>query len=200
MSDSVDTSKRRFLTTLTSVAGTVGAVGVAYPLLASMAPSARTLAAGASVEVDISKLEPGARIVDLWRKQPVWILRRTKETLADLGKVTDFLSDPVSAKSKQPGYAQNTYRSTKGREEILVMIGLCTHLGCSPTYRPELGVPELGGNAWFGGFFCPCHGSRFDLAGRVYKGSPAPTNLSIPPYKFINDTTILIGEDEGVKA
>lgn len=200
MSDSVDTSKRRFLTTLTSVAGTVGAVGVAYPLLASMAPSARTLAAGASVEVDISKLEPGARIVDLWRKQPVWILRRTKETLVDLGKITDFLSDPVSAKSKQPGYAQNTYRSTKGREEILVMIGLCTHLGCSPTYRPELGVPELGGNAWFGGFFCPCHGSRFDLAGRVYKGSPAPINMPIPPYKFINDTTILIGEDEGVQA
>jgi ubiquinol-cytochrome c reductase iron-sulfur subunit len=200
MSESVDTSKRRFLTTLTSVAGTVGAVGVAYPLLASMAPSARTLAAGAPVEVDISKLEAGAMMVELWRKQPIWILRRTKETLADLAKVADFLSDPDSAKSKQPGYAQNTYRSTKGREEILVMIGLCTHLGCSPKHRPELGVAELGGNTWLGGFFCPCHGSRFDLAGRVYKGSPAPINMPIPPYKFINDTTILIGEDEGVKA
>ncbi len=200
MSDSVDASKRRFLTTLTSVAGTVGAVGVAYPLLASMAPSARALAAGAPIEVDISKLEPGAMIVELWRKQPIWILRRTKENLVDLAKVADFLSDPESTKSKQPDYAKNTYRSTKGKEEILVMIGLCTHLGCSPKHRPELGVAELGGNAWLGGFFCPCHGSRFDLAGRVYKGSPAPINMPIPPYKFINDTTILIGADEGVKA
>lgn len=200
MSDSVDTGKRRFLTTLTSVAGGVAVVGVAYPFLASMAPSAKAQAAGAPVEVDISKLQPGQMIVELWRKQPVWILRRTKETIADLAKVRGSLADADSDKSKQPAYAKNEHRSLKEHSEILVMIGLCTHLGCSPKHRPEIGAADLGGKEWLGGFFCPCHGSRFDLSGRVYKGSPAPTNMPIPPYRFVNDTTILIGEDGGAKA
>ncbi|MBI3562701.1 MAG: ubiquinol-cytochrome c reductase iron-sulfur subunit [Gammaproteobacteria bacterium] len=198
MSDSVDTGKRRFLTTLTSVTGGIAVVGMAYPFLASMAPSARAQAAGAPVEVDISKIQPGQMIVELWRKQPVWILRRTPQNLEDLAKVQAYLSDPTSDKSKQPEYAKNQYRSRK--PEYLVMIGICTHLGCSPKLRPEVGAADLGGSAWMGGFFCPCHGSRFDLAGRVYKGSPAPINLAIPPYRYINDSTILIGDDTGAKA
>ena len=194
MSDSVDTGKRRFLTTLTSVAGGVAVVGTAYPFLASMAPSARAQAAGAPVEVDISKLQPGERLVVEWRKQPVWVVRRTEQNLADLNKIAGSLVDPNSNSSVQPAYAKNEDRSAK--PEYLIVVGICTHLGCSPQYRPEVGAADLGGKEWVGGFFCPCHGSRFDLAGRVFKGSPAPTNLKIPDYKFINNgTAVVIGED-----
>ena len=194
MSDSVDTGKRRFLTTLTSVAGGVAVVGVAYPFLASMAPSARAQAAGAPVEFDISKIQPGQLVTVEWQKKPVWILRRTEQNIADLAKITGSLTDPNSESSDQPPYAKNQDRSAK--KEYMIVVGICTHLGCSPQYRPEMGAADLGGKEWFGGFFCPCHGSRFDLAGRVYKGSPAPTNLRIPQYKFINNgTTVVIGED-----
>lgn len=194
MSDSVDTGKRRFLTTLTSVAGGVAVVGVAYPFLASMAPSARAQAAGAPVEVDISKLQPGEMMTVEWQKKPVWIIRRSEQNIADLAKITSALTDPNSDSSNQPSYAKNPERAAK--KEFMIVLGICTHLGCSPKYRPEVGAADLGGKEWVGGFFCPCHGSRFDLAGRVYKGSPAPTNLSIPLYKFINNgTTVVIGED-----
>ena len=187
----VDTSKRRFLVALTSAAGAVGAVGVAVPFISSMNPSARAEAAGAPVEVDISKLQPGERLIVEFRKKPVWVVYRTEQNLADLGKLDGRLQDPKSEGSIQPEYAQNKARSREDRKNILVVEGICTHLGCSPQYRPDV-EPDAG---WLGGFYCPCHGSRFDLAGRVYAGAPAPTNLPIPKYQFINDTTILVGDD-----
>ena len=193
----VDKSRRRFLTAATSVVGAVGAVGAAVPFVLSMNPSARAQAAGAPVEADISKLEPGQMMVFEWRKKPVMVVRRTKQNLEDLKKLDKVLSDPTSEKSVQPSYAKNTYRSRK--PDYLVMVGICTHLGCSPQFRPEL-APEDLGKDWVGGFFCPCHGSRFDLAGRVYSGVPAPTNMDIPKYKFLSDSVILIGEDEGAAA
>ncbi len=195
--DGVDPGRRRFLTATTSVIGTVGVVAAAVPFVSSMQPSARARAAGAPVEADISKLEPGAQMTVEWRKKPVWIVHRTKQNLEDLKKLTDKLADPDSKVNQQPPYCRNYHRSYADRPEIGVMIGICTHLGCSPTYRPDV-APEDLGPEWLGGYFCPCHGSRFDLAGRVYKGVPAPTNLVIPAYKYLSDTKIIIGvDDEG---
>jgi len=192
---SVDTSKRRFLVTLSSAVGGVAALGAATPFVISMVPSARARAAGAPVEVDLSKVEPGMQLAEEWRGKPVWIVHRTREMLELLARNDDKLIDPASENSaQQPPYCQNPHRSIK--EEYLVVVGICTHLGCSPTYRPELAPADLGAD-WTGGWFCPCHGSRFDLAARTYKGSPAPTNLVIPPHKYLSDTRLLIGEDQG---
>jgi ubiquinol-cytochrome c reductase iron-sulfur subunit len=192
--DSVDKGKRRFLVQLTSATAAVGAVGLVIPIVESMSPSARAAAAGAPVEVDISKIEPGEMITVVWRKKPIWILNRTEKNLADLPKHDAQLTDPKSEQPQQPAYCKNEYRSFTDHKNIWVAIGICTHLGCSPTYRPDVAPEDLGKN-WVGGYFCPCHGSRFDLAGRVYNGSPAPTNLVIPPYRYVNNTTIIVGED-----
>jgi ubiquinol-cytochrome c reductase iron-sulfur subunit len=192
--DGADNNRRRFLVAATSVVGAVGVVGAAVPFLTSWWPSARAQAAGAPVEADISKLEPGAKLTVEWRGKPVWIVNRTKATLDNLPKLDDRLRDPHSEVDQQPPYAKNEYRSRK--PEYLVCVGICTHLGCSPTYRPEIGPADLGAD-WLGGFFCPCHGSRFDLAGRVFKGVPAPTNLVVPPYTYLTETRILIGKDGG---
>lgn len=190
----VNKGRRRFLVGTTSAIGAVGAVGIATPFVASWKPSAKAKAAGAPVKVDISKLETGQQMIVEWRGQPVWVVKRSKETLDNLTKISDQLSDPSSEKEQQPEYAQNAYRSIK--PEIAVLLGICTHLGCSPTYRPEL-APEDLGPEWVGGYFCPCHGSRFDLAGRVYKSVPAPINLLVPPYQYLSDNVILIGDDGG---
>ena len=176
----------------TATVGTVGAAAVAWPFVASMLPSARAKAAGAPVEVDISKIEPGAILSVEWRGKPVWIVNRTKEMLDMLGKHDGQLADPASDAPQQPDYCKNATRSIK--PELLVAVGICTHLGCSPTYRKEIGAADLGAD-WPGGFFCPCHGSRFDLAARVFKGSPAPLNLVIPPYKYVSDSVLLVGAD-----
>jgi ubiquinol-cytochrome c reductase iron-sulfur subunit len=186
-SDDVDNGRRRFLTAATVVVGGVGTVVTAWPFVASWNPSERAKTAGAPVEADISKLEPGQLIIVKWRGKPVWIVRRDKNALETLPRVTDNLRDPGSDESNQPEYAKNEYRSRK--PEILIMEGICTHLGCSPTYTPEITTD------FQGGFFCPCHGSRFDFAGRVYTGVPAPTNLPVPPHYYINDGLVLIGED-----
>ena len=187
----IDLKKRRFLTNATSVVGAVGVGFVAWPFLSSWMPSARAKAAGAPVDVDISKLDAGQLVRVLWRKKPVWIFKRDASTIANLKTLDDELADPNNEENQQPAYAKNTYRSIN--PEIAVIVGVCTHLGCSPTYRPELGAADLGGDSWKGGFYCPCHGSKFDLAGRVYAGVPAPTNLVIPPYHFISDSLIRIG-------
>ena len=192
--EGVDLKRRRVLTIAVSA---VGAVGVGYalvPFVASMNPSARAKAMGAPVEADISKLEPGQLLRVKWRGNPVCVLRRTEQNLKDLPTLEAKLADPESAISEQPEYCKNAHRSRK--PELLVAIGICTHLGCSPSYRPDVGAEDLG-KEWKGGFFCPCHGSTFDLAGRVYAGVPAPKNLVIPPYRFISDTLILIGDDGG---
>lgn len=189
--DEMDTGRRRFLTTTASVIGGIGAAFVAYPFLASWAPSVKAKALGAPVEVDISKIEPGQKITVSWRGQPVFVVNRTKQELETLKLVTDFLRDPNSKESVQPTFADNIYRSEK--PEIFVVIGICTHLGCVPLYKPEVKSVDA---TWEGGFFCPCHGSKYDMAGRVYKGVPAPLNLAVPPYKFLSDTKVLIGEDK----
>ncbi|MFO1379431.1 MAG: ubiquinol-cytochrome c reductase iron-sulfur subunit [Chitinivorax sp.] len=189
----VDNSKRRFLIAATSAAGAVAAAGVATPFVLSFIPSERAKAAGAPVEVDIAKLEAGQKINVEWRGKPVWVVNRTKEQLDNLKKLDDKLADPKSEAAQQPEYAKNATRSRK--PEILIAVGICTHLGCSPTHRPDIGPADLGTD-WLGGFFCPCHGSKFDLAGRVYKGVPAPTNLEIPPHKYLSDTRVLIGDDK----
>jgi ubiquinol-cytochrome c reductase iron-sulfur subunit len=181
---------------VTSAIGAVGAVGVATPFVRSWQPSAKARAAGAPVEADISQLQSGQKLVVEWQGRPVWIVRRSPEALATLPKIEKELSDPRSEQPQQPSYAMNDHRSIK--PEILVLLGICTHLGCSPVYRPDVGAADLGGEAWLGGFFCPCHGSKFDLSGRVYKGVPAPTNLEVPPYKYLSDTVLLVGEDEEV--
>jgi ubiquinol-cytochrome c reductase iron-sulfur subunit len=188
----VDTSKRKFLIAATSAVGGVAAAGVAVPLVMSMMPSARAKAAGAPVEVDISKVEPGMLLTVEWRGKPVWIVNRTKEMLDMLAKHDDKLADPKSEMPQQPDYCKNANRSIK--PEFLVAVGICTHLGCSPTYRKDVGAADLGAD-WPGGFFCPCHGSRFDLAARVFKGVPAPTNLVIPPHQYLSDAKLLIGVD-----
>ncbi len=188
----VNQPRRRFLTLSTTVLGAAGTVALAIPMLASMSPSARARAAGAPVEADISKLELGQMVTYEWRGQPVWIIRRTPEILQSLAELTDILSDPDSSNDQQPEYARNETRSLKA--EILVLIGICTHLGCSPKYRPEVAPADLGSD-WKGGFFCPCHGSKFDIAGRVYSGVPAPTNLVVPPHSYLTENTILIGVD-----
>ena len=196
--EGVDTSKRQFLTSALSVVGAVGAGYLAVPFLSQMQPSAKAMAAGAPVEIDLSKMESGQLIRAAWRGKPVWVLNRTPEVISTLSTLDSQLADPLSNESIQPEYSKNALRSIK--PEIFVAIGLCTHLGCSPTFRPEIAPSDLG-NDWKGGFFCPCHGSWFDLAGRVYRGVPAPTNLEIPPYRYITDTLIIIGEDtEGAAA
>ena len=193
--DVVDQGKRRFLTAATSVVGDVGAGFVSVPFVASWMPSERAKNAGAPVEADISKLEEGRMMIVEWQSKPVWIVRRSQQTLDNLPKLDENLRDPASENTdQQPGYAQNAERSRK--PEILVLIGICTHLGCSPTYRPDIAPADLGDD-WLGGFFCPCHSSRFDMAGRVYTGVPAPTNLVVPPHYYLTDTTILVGEDGG---
>jgi ubiquinol-cytochrome c reductase iron-sulfur subunit len=194
--DGVDKKRRRLLTRTAGVVGAAGALAMVVPFVSSMAPSARARAAGAPVEIDISKLEPGQRVIVEWRGKPVWVLRRTPELLESLNLVKGDLSDPDSEDSDQPEYAQNEFRSYEDRQEILVMVGLCTHLGCSPTFRPEVAPADLGPD-WHGGFFCPCHGSRFDIAGRVYKGMPAPTNLEVPPYYFMSENRVLVGDSGG---
>ena len=193
--DGADLTKRRFLTNTTAVIGAVGAGFVAVPFLSSWAPSERAKTAGAPVEADISKLAEGQLLTVEWRGKPVWLLKRSAKTLSDLPTLNANLRDPASEKDQQPEYARNPVRSIK--PELAVMVGICTHLGCSPTYRPDVGAADLGGADWKGGFFCPCHGSKFDLAGRVFKSVPAPLNLVIPPYYFKSDTTVLIGEDGG---
>lgn len=189
----INQGRRRLLIGATSVVGAAGVAAVATPFLASWSPSARAMAAGAPVSVNISNVEPGQQIRVVWRGKPVWIVNRTEDMLANLPGNDASLRDPASAVIKQqPPYAQNGYRSRNPK--YLVLVGICTHLGCSPTYRPELAPADLGAE-WKGGWYCPCHGSRFDLAGRVYKNVPAATNLVVPPYYFKNDTTLLIGED-----
>ena len=193
--DEVDHDRRRFLIATTAGVGTVGAVGAAVPFVSSFQPSERTKAIGAPIEVDVSKLEPGQRIIATWRGKPIWVLRRTESSLETLKTNTDILLDPESTNlTQQPEYAKNADRSIK--PEYLVLVGVCTHLGCSPTYLPE-GTPSNLGAEFKGGFFCPCHGSKFDLAGRVFKGVPAPKNLEVPPYKYVSESLILIGEDDG---
>ena len=184
--------RRRFLIAATSVAGTIATAAVATPFVMSMMPSERAKAAGAPVEVDISKLEPGMLLLVEWRGKVVWILDRTPEMLATLKKLDDQVVDPKSEKPQQPPYAQNETRSIK--PAILVVEGVCTHLGCSPVFRKDVAPADLGPD-WLGGFFCPCHGSKFDLAGRVYKSVPAPTNLVVPPHKYLSDNLLLIGSD-----
>ncbi|ATG75233.1 ubiquinol-cytochrome c reductase iron-sulfur subunit [Zobellella denitrificans] len=188
----VDTGRRRFLTWSTTAVGGVGAVFAAVPFIASWNPSAKAKAAGAPVEVDVSKMEPGQLIRVEWRGNPVWVVRRTQEILDGLPKHDNQLRDPNSDEPQQPEYAQNAYRSIK--PELFVAVGLCTHLGCSPTYLPNTFGEQVQGVS--AGFFCPCHGSKFDMAGRVFQGVPAPLNLVIPPYYYVNDTTILVGEDK----
>ena len=172
----------------------MGAVGAAVPFVKSWNPSAKAKTAGAPVVADISKLEVGQRMTVEWRGKPVWILRRSKEAMASLTAVADNLRDPESQESKQPEYVSPETRSREGHEEIVVLVGLCTHLGCSPLYRPEVAPADLGAD-WKGGFFCPCHGSKFDFSGRVFKSVPAPLNLEVPPYYYMSDTLIKIGED-----
>lgn len=197
--EGVDKGRRRFLTAATSVVGAVGTAAVVAPFVLSMQPSERAKAAGAPVEADISKLEPGQMLTVEWRGKPVWVVRRTEKNLADLSSLDGILLDPASDNTgQQPEWAKNAVRSQKN--EYVVLVGICTHLGCSPTYRPDIGAADLGGADWKGGFFCPCHGSKFDLAGRVYAGVPAPKNLEVPPYKFLTESTILVGDDEGVTA
>ena len=190
----VNKNRRRVLIAATSVVGAVGTGFALVPFVASMNPSAKARAAGAPVEADISKLEPGALLRVKWRGKPVWVVNRTEKMLASLPMLDPVLADPDSNASMQPDYCKNPHRSIK--PEYLVAVGICTHLGCSPTYRPEV-APEDLGPEWKGGFFCACHGSRFDLAARVFKGVPAPTNLVIPKHTFVSDTTILVGEDGG---
>jgi ubiquinol-cytochrome c reductase iron-sulfur subunit len=172
--------------------GGIGTAFAAVPFIASWTPSDRAKAIGAPVEVDISKLEPGQSTRVKWQGKPVIIVRRTETSLAGITKLNDKVRDPQSVEEQQPGYATNEYRSIK--PEVLVLVGICTHLGCAPTYRPEVAAADLGPE-WLGGFFCPCHGSRFDLAGRVYESVPAPTNLLVPPHKYLNDGRIIIGVD-----
>lgn len=189
----IDLGRRKFLTGATSVVAAVGVGYVAVPFLATWMPSERAKAAGAPVDVNIAKLEDGQLVRYLWRKKPVWIFKRNPEVLARLKEVEYLLTDPKNTEEQQPIYAKNINRSIK--PEVAVIIGICTHLGCSPTYRPEVGAADLGGKDWFGGFYCACHGSKFDLSGRVLNGSPAPTNLVIPPYHFVNDNLIRLGVD-----
>src|SRR3954467_642662 len=187
---------RRNLIVATSVVGGAAAIGAAVPFVASMWPSERTRAAGAPVEVDVSRIAPGELAVFEWRGKPVWVLRRTQEMLASLKSVEPRLSDPSSKASEQPKYAENEHRSAK--PDLLVLVGVCTHLGCSPQEKPAEAKAEMGAD-WPGGFYCPCHGSKFDLAGRVFKGSPAPLNLVVPPYTIVSETKLVVGEDEKTK-
>lgn len=191
--DRVNNGRRRFLTAVTSGVGAVGGIFVATPFVLSMTPSERAKAAGAPVEIDISKLKPGQMVKEIWRGKPVWVVNRTPEMIESLTTIDDELQDPNSERSVQPADTKNEYRSEK--PQILVLIGICTHLGCSPVQKFTIGPASGISDDWPGGFFCPCHGSKFDMAGRVYKNVPAPDNLEVPPYKFLKDTLILVGEE-----
>ena len=193
--DHVDGKRRRLLTIATTGVGLVGTAGLVVPFAGSLLPSEKAKAAGAPVEVDISKLESGQQLTVEWRGKPVWIIKRTPEILELLPSIDDRLADPDSEAGQQPSYAQNSLRSIK--DEILVLVGICTHLGCSPKYQPEIGAVAFD-NDWKGGFLCACHGSKFDLAGRVFSGVPAPTNLVVPPHQYLTDDLLLIGDDGGV--
>ena len=188
----VSQGRRRFLIGATSVVGGVGVVGAAVPFLGSWNPSAKAEAAGAPVTVNVSRIEPGQQITVEWRGQPVWIIRRTDEMLENIEKLNDRVKDPNSEAPQQPEYIDGILRSLK--PEFAVLVGLCTHLGCVPSYRPEVAPADLG-DEWLGGLFCPCHGSRYDMAGRVYAAQPAPSNLVVPPYRFDDDSTLTIGLD-----
>ena len=197
--DVVNESRRKFLLGATSVVGGAGVVGAAVPFVASWQPSAKAKAAGAPVKVNISKLEVGARMVVEWRGKPVYIVRRTAETLAAISQIDDdILRDVDSQEASQPAYINGSARTLAGREEYLILVGLCTHLGCAPLFRPDVGAADLGGDSWMGGFFCPCHGSKFDLSGRVFAGVPAPKNLEVPPHMYESDNIVIIGVDAEV--
>jgi ubiquinol-cytochrome c reductase iron-sulfur subunit len=196
MSEAKMDKTRRNLIIATSAVGGAASLGVAVPFAWSMWPSERAKAAGGPVEADISALAPGEMMIVEWRSKPVWVMRRTKEMVEDLKKVDGKVTDPTSSVPEQPDYAKNEYRSIK--PELLVLVGICTHLGCSPKPKGAEDKAEMGAE-WSGGFYCPCHGSKFDLAGRVYKGSPAPKNLEVPKYMYLSDTKIVIGEDKQSK-
>lgn len=195
MDDAKKSQRRDLLKTTTALVGGIGIGAFTIPLASSLSPSARAQAGGADVEVDISKLNPGQLLIVKWRRMPVWVLNRTPEMLSELENLQDKLKDPNSEReTQQPEYARNPHRSIK--PEILVVMGVCTHLGCSPNYRPEHGIKEIG-DWWKGGFFCSCHQSEYDLAGRVFKGrSPAPLNLPVPPHRYLSETAILIGDNK----
>ncbi len=193
VNEPVNTGRRRFLTMSTAVVGAIGAGYVAVPFLGSWMPSKKALAAGAPVEADIAKLQMGQAIKVEWRGKSVIIIRRGEDVIARLAEVEEKLLDPKSElETQQPAYALNQYRSIN--KEYLVLLSWCTHLGCSPTYTPEVRAD------WQGGFICPCHGSKFDMAGRVHKGMPAPSNMIVPPHQYLTDTRVLIGVDQGVEA
>lgn len=194
--DGVDTGRRNFLIGANLVVGSVGVAGAAVPFVGSFNPSAKALAAGAPIKVDVSKLVPGDILgpIPAWRDKPIFIVKRSEKMLEKLNSENARLADPDSERVQQPDYAQNETRSI--RPDILVLVGLCTHLSCSPKFRPAL-EPQTFDPEWLGGFYCPCHGSKFDLAGRVYSGVPAPSNLEVPPHYFESDEVIVIGEDEG---
>ncbi len=192
-----DNSRRHFLTLATAVVGGAGVAVAATPFITYFRPSARALFLGAPVQVDISKIETGSMLRVEWRGQPVFIVRRTPESIANIAKGESLVADPASDLSLQPDYAKNGMRSRD--EEFLVVKGVCTHLGCAPQYLPSVNAAEVA-QPWYGGFFCPCHGSKFDLAGRVFKSVPAQTNLEIPPHQFLNSAVLIIGEDGGAAA
>ncbi|MHB0990487.1 MAG: ubiquinol-cytochrome c reductase iron-sulfur subunit [Burkholderiales bacterium] len=189
----VDRSKRRFLVAATTVVGGAAGVAVLTPFVMSMLPSERAKAAGAPVEVDISKVEPGMLLAVAWQGKPVWVVNRTPAMLEKLPTISSRLSDPNSDQPQQPEYCKNVDRSIK--PEFLVVVGICTHLGCSPNYKPEMGAADMGAD-WPGGWLCPCHGSRYDLSARVFKNMPAPLNMVVPPYKYLSATRILVGDDK----
>ncbi|MEX1993559.1 MAG: ubiquinol-cytochrome c reductase iron-sulfur subunit [Steroidobacteraceae bacterium] len=197
MGEAIDRGRRQLLTVATTLTGAVGVAFAAVPFLASWKPSARAKALGAPVEIDISKLEPGAMLKIEWRGKPVLVVRRTTAMLETLGRHDDKLADPASDQSNQPDYAKNASRAVN--PEYLVVLGVCTHLGCAPMSRFEPGDAVLGAD-WPGGFYCPCHGSKFDLSGRVYRGVPAPTNLEVPPYTFADSGHVVIGLDQSRSA
>lgn len=194
MTEEVDTGRRHFLTVATIATGAVGAAFAAVPFLASWKPSARAKAMGAPVEVDVSKLEPGAMVKVEWRGKAIYVVHRSPQLLAEIKGHDARLRDPDSKESEQPKFAQNANRSLK--PEYLVLVGVCTHLGCAPLDKFQAGDPTVSAD-WPGGFFCPCHGSKFDMSGRVFKDVPAPTNLPVPPYRFASDTSLVIGEESG---
>jgi ubiquinol-cytochrome c reductase iron-sulfur subunit len=191
----VNSGRRKFLTAATSLVGVAGAVGIAVPFVGSWNPSAKAKAAGAPVKADISKIEPGQMVVVEWRGKPVYVVNRTDAQLQELPNLNDRLKDPDSTASVQPAYIKGIDRAI--RPNLLVIVGLCTHLGCAPKFRPEVGAPDLStsGQEWEGGFFCPCHGSKFDLSGRVYSGVPASSNLEVPPHTFEGEKVLVIGVD-----
>ena len=191
----IDLNRRKFLLTATSVTGAIGVSAAGIPFVSSMLPSEKAKAAGAAVEVDVAGIKSGELKISEWRGQPVWILNRSDAMIKKLDNNKELADPDLKVVSQQPKYCQNKTRSIKSN--LLVVVGICTHLGCAPS--PKLSPKGDMGSEWEGGFFCPCHGSKFDLAGRVFKGSPAPTNLVVPPHKYINENTVLIGEDqEGV--